>query len=132
MPEKKADEMSLPATHFERMDLEEMRHRQAKELAEINAKRDIAVAKEERKAERSEMWMAIGIAAAVAGVLFSLIYAWWIDVDPKSPEDFKTTEAGREQACIERGGGWVPEDLLASSNNGLCVFPGKQVEVPSE
>jgi hypothetical protein len=121
----------LPETSFERLDrLAFERETQERQL-KIQADRDIRVAKEKRKAERSTMWLGIAIALVVGSVLFSLVYAWWIIPDPpQTPDDFRTSEAGREQACIESGGGWVVKDLLgagSSSDHGLCVFPGRSV-----
>lgn len=120
----------LPMTHIERMDLEQLRHQQNKELAQIQADRDIKVAKEERKADRSEMWMVIGIATAIAAVLITCAYAWWIDEEPVTQESYKTSEAYREERCVESGGGWIPKDMLVDyADQGLCVYPGKSVEV---
>lgn len=118
-------------TSFERLDrLAFERETREREL-KIQADRDILVAREERKAERSMMWMGIGIAFAVAAVMISCVYAWWIIPDPpQTPDDYRTSEAGREQACYENGGGWVVKDLLSDSgggdsDHGLCVFPGR-------
>lgn len=126
------ESFDLPMTHIERMDLEEMRHRQAKELAEIHARTAEVVAKERRKEERTEMWIWIGVSAAIAAVLITCVYAWWIDEEPKTPEDYKNTDAYREQVCLDNGGGWIPKDLLydgnGGSDRGLCVYPGKRAE----
>lgn len=123
----------LPETHIERMDMLTFKAEKEKELAQIQADRDIRVAKENRKAERKEAWTVAAIAWAIAAVVATGIWAIWIDDSPpKSPEDYKTTEAGREEACIQRGGGWVPAQLLENYEVGLCVFPGKNLEVPDD
>ena len=124
----------MPLTHIERMDqLVFQRETKERELR-IQAEQAVRVAKEKRKAERSTMWLGIAIATVVGAVLFSLVYAWWIIPDPpKTPEDYRNTEAGREQTCFNNGGGWVPKELLrdgsGSSDHGMCVFPGKRGEV---
>lgn len=121
----------LPETHIERMDRLAFDAAQEEKRLRIQADRDIAVARERRKEARAPYLMGAVFAVAVAGLLFSLVYAWWIIPDPpKTPEDYRSTEAGREQACIGRGGGWVPKDLLRSGNggsdHGMCVFPGQR------
>jgi len=124
------EDFTIPETHIETMDRLRFEAEQQRELVQIEANRDIKVAKENRKAQRTMAWISTGIAFAVALVLTAGIWAIWIDDDPQTPEDYKTSEAGREANCVERGGGWVPADLLDRSDHGLCVFPGNSVEVP--
>lgn len=119
--------MSLPLTHIERMDEMRFKAEHEKELERIKSDRDVKVAKERRKEERAPYLLGSIAAVCIATVLGLCIYGWWIDEEPVTPEQFSTSEAGREQRCIENGGGWVPEDILANSSKGMCVFPGQKV-----
>lgn len=126
------NDFSLPETHIERMDrLAFERDTQERQL-KIQAERDIKVAKERRKSARSGTWLGIGVAFAAAAVMIACVYAWWIDEEPVTPDNFITSEAGREARCLDNGGGWVPDDLIVSGDSGLCVYPGRQAEVPAE
>lgn len=115
-------------THIERMDRINFEASQEEKRLKIQAERDIKVAKEHSKSERKEMWMVIAGCASVTSIILGLIYVWGVIPDPpKTPEDFRTSEAGREAACVENGGGWVPKDLLyGPPDQGLCVYPGKR------
>lgn len=124
--------IGMAETHIERMDRLEFEARQAKELAVLNAERDVRVAKERRKEARTEMLPWVAGILAVAAVLIACVYAFWIDDDPVTPESYKNTEAYREERCIDNGGGWVPADLLATSGEGLCVYPGKTATAPAD
>lgn len=125
----------LPETHIERMDRLMFESQKAKELEQVRADQAVKVAKERRKAERSKMWVGIVIALVAGGIVFSLVYAWFIIPDPpQTPEDYRTSEAGREQTCFDNGGGWVPKEILrdgsGASDHGMCIFPGKRGETP--
>lgn len=122
----------LPETHIERMDRLQFEADQRVKLATIEADRSKYNAKQSRKTARKEILIWSVVVTAIAAVLMTFIYAIWIDVDPKSEQDYKTTEAYREEQCINAGGGWVPGKLLESYDQGMCVYPGKRVEVPVE
>ena len=118
----------LPETHIERMDRLQMEHDHRKELEQLKADRDVKVAREKRKAERSDMWKSIGIAfvigLVVLGVVAGTIYG---TTRPESPGSYKTSEAYREDQCVANHGVWVNKDLLADTVDGhsLCLYPGR-------
>ncbi len=101
------------------------------EQAKIRTDAEVAKLAETEKTKRSryelrrarqETWrFAAGCLAAVAGLsaVTAAIYFGTTGPEDTSP----TSEERRETACTEGGGGWVPEDLLASTDQGMCVYP---------
>lgn len=115
-------------TYVERLDFREQAHRHDLAKLEKQTARDVAVARERRLQERQETIRNVGLAlVAVLGVAVILAaITYWAMGGPPSPDGLSENER-REQACVSSGGGWVPEDLLTSSGQGLCVYPGKSV-----
>lgn len=121
-----AEPFDLPPTHFERLEAERLKHEQKKELAQIEADRDIKVAREMRKQERTKVLLYVGIAFVVAVVILGIVTAIYFGTT--DGEGKGAVEQKREQTCIENGGGWVPEGLLSDyADAGLCVYPGERV-----
>jgi ferric-dicitrate binding protein FerR (iron transport regulator) len=50
----------------------------------------------------------------------------WLLSRPDAPEDYKKSDAYREQVCVNNGGVWLPKDLLAVGHS-QCFYPGKPV-----
>lgn len=125
------EDMALPRTHIEEMDFAEMQHRQKAELTKIQEAELTKRAKYELREARQETYQIIGVAIAVAAVLITLALVWWNPWEPPSPPE-PDNEGLREIACVQNGGGFVPEDLLVSGSHGICIYPGKAVETPSE
>jgi hypothetical protein len=124
-------DMSLPRTHIEEMDFAEMKHRQAAELAKIQQDGETKRAKLRASEARQETYKVVAAGFFIAAVLICIILAFWNPwAPPEAPAEDK--EYLREQACVESGGGWVPDEMFYDKEKGLCVYPGKSVEVPSE
>lgn len=124
-------DMSLPRTHIEEMDFAEMKHRQALEEQQLREENETKRAKYRLREERQETYQVIGIAFFVAAVLIAIILAFWNPWAPPKPAE-PDNEGLREIACVENGGGFVPDDLIVQGDSGLCVYPGKRIEAPSE
>lgn len=61
------------------------------------------------------------VAFAILGVV-----AWAIS-RPDTPEKYKTSDAYREQVCVNNGGVWLPSDMLKTAD-AQCFYPGKPVK----
>ena len=96
--------------------------------AEADARSRVATAEAEAKAQRTEARMValqyFIVCLFIASILFGVgLWIWSATNDPE-PGGMSKDER-RETACVNNGGGWVPEALLARSSDGLCVYPGK-------
>lgn len=106
----------------------EHQHRMAEEKAQHE--HELALERERTARERIEhrhttlRYYGGGFATLlVLGVAAFLIFTWTTGPESDKP----TIEERRELACIESGGGWVPETLLdTDADQGLCVHPGDQ------
>lgn len=74
----------------------------------------------DRRVRRSETLRGTGVGLAVLSVLAGIGWLIW---NGTSGPSGTPSENDREQACYDNGGGWVPEDLLSSASEGLCVYP---------
>ena len=120
-----ADEKSLEEgmTYVEKLDFREQAHRHELERIRVQEAEETKRAKYKNAERRQETLTAWGIGFFVAAVIIAISYFIYAGVT--GPDNGKSIEQEREQACVESGGGWVPEDLLATSGQGLCVYPGK-------
>jgi hypothetical protein len=68
------------------------------------------------------------LAGLVGLVVFLTVLGFfgWLFSRPDAPEDYKKSDAYREQVCVNNGGVWLPEDLLAVKHS-QCFYPGKPV-----
>ncbi len=123
------EDMALPRTHIEEMDFAEMKHRQALEAQQIKEDGETKRAKYRLREARQETYQWIGIGFLIAAVLITIILAFWNPWAPPEPPE-KDTEYLRETTCVTNGGGWVPAEVLYNQEKGMCVYPGKTVEVP--
>ena len=109
-------------TTFERIDLMAVEHQQKMERErEANATK-IALSEKERRTERVK-----AVAWTITGIFFFALAAWislLIFRTVNGTDQDAVVQQERETACIERGGGWVPKEMLVA-DSGLCVFPGK-------
>lgn len=51
----------------------------------------------------------------------------WLFSRPDAPEDYKKSDAYREQVCVNNGGVWLPSDMLKTAD-AQCFYPGKPVK----
>jgi len=111
-------------TYVEKLDFREQAHRHDLERLKLTEVEATKRARYRRSEERQETMRWVGlfvcVAAAVLGIAF---FIWQGTSGPESKVPGK--DERREQACVVNGGGWVPDDMLASSSDGLCVFPGE-------
>lgn len=109
-------------------DRREQKHRHDLEIRQAQVDRDIAVARENRKATTRRAFGYVGVALVAAGCVVSI--ALIIHKATSGPDENKNREQEREQACVENGGGYVPESLLRdTASQGVCVYPGRKVSV---
>lgn len=120
------EDMTLPRTHIEEMDFAEMKHRQAKELAQIDQDGQSKRARLRVSEARQQTWQIVSVGFFLAAVSITIVLVFWNPWAPPKPAG-PDNEGLREIACVENGGGFVPEDLLAVGSRGLCVYPGKKV-----
>lgn len=100
-------------------DRDVLHHKQAMEKAEAD-RRFRAVS------ERHETYRIVGGFVSAAVVILGIFGGWlWNHNQPADPYK-PDSNIVREQNCIDRGGAWIPEDLL-TTEHGLCVFPGKEI-----
>lgn len=118
---------------FDTMDLEAHRAKIAHEVEEAKHQRAMDLEQEKRRRERHETFrtaiVTSGVTLAVLGVIAAVT---WAVIRPEGPDSKGQREERREQTCVANGGGWVPESLLATSNVGLCVYPGETVRSTSD
>ena len=110
-------------TYVERLDLGEQAHRHAMEEQGRKDAAKLAQQKTELREARQETWQIGVVAFFVAAVILGIVAA--IYLGNTGPDDTAAVEERREAACVESGGGWLPERMLEESANvGLCVYPG--------
>lgn len=101
-------------------------HEQKMERLQLAEEHQTKRAKFELREARQETWQIVGVAFAVAVVIIAIIGAIYLGTSgPESGPSHQEIEDQREQSCIERGGGWVPDDLLIEGDNGICIYPGR-------
>ena len=111
-------------TYVEKLDFREQEHRHAMELQVAKEAAETKRAKLRRSEARQDTLKWVGIAALAAAAFVALVYFIWLGTSGPEPT-LPTSEERRETACIESGGGWVPEDLLEdTAEHGICVHPG--------
>ena len=111
-------------SYVEKLDFREQEHRHAMELAAQHEAAETKRARYQKAESRHEVLTYVGIAICVAAVILGIVYAVYRGTT--GPDNSGRIEQEREQACVEAGGGWVPEDLLSdTASHGLCVFAGK-------
>lgn len=90
-------------------------------LAKITADADVAKVRSETRPINIGIFAGLLLALALVG---GFTYGCTLPPDPNNPEKDKSQiEQQREQDCIAAGGGWVPEDIVVSGDDGLCVLP---------
>jgi hypothetical protein len=80
---------------------------------------------------RQETYKVVAVGFFIAALLITIVLAFWNPWAPPDPPE-EDKEYLREQACVANGGGWVPDEMFYDKDKGLCVYPGKTVEVPNE
>jgi preprotein translocase subunit Sss1 len=120
----------LPLTHIERMDVLNHQHAQAMELKEREEEGLTARARLKRSEVRwnASKEVATFLIVAVAVVLILGGIGYWIFTATRPTEgemNHDQVEQVREEACYDRGGGWIGENQ-AVGDNGICVMPGRQ------
>jgi hypothetical protein len=118
------DEKTVAPVTMEEYDLREQAHRHRMEQEKAKGDWQADVAKSHHRQARQETLKVVGI--AFAGVILVLGLAGIIFLATSGPNEGAAREQEREDACIANGGGWVPNDLLATANVGLCVYPGER------
>jgi len=86
----------------------------------------VAQAKYQHKEARQETLKYVGVAFAF--VILFLGIATIIFLATSGPDEGAAREQEREAACVANGGGWVPEDLLVQTGQGMCVYPGERAK----
>lgn len=120
----------LPLTHIERMDVIDRQHAQAMELKAMEeeglTKRAELSRSETRWESLKEVAITLVVAVAVVTVLLGIGF-WVYTANKPSPGELNRDqiEQQREEACYDRGGGWIGADQ-AVGMNGICVMPGRQ------
>lgn len=126
MSDPKAN-LELGMTYVERLDFREQAHRHQVELQEKNDAAKVERAKYDLREARQTTYQTIAIGLFAAAVILGIVYAIYAGTRDPDPGAGPTKEERRETACVENGGGFVPEDLLHSeAGEGLCVFPGSR------
>lgn len=122
------DERALEAgmTYVEKLDFREQAHRHELERLREQEAEQTKRAKYKLREARQETYQIFVIGFFIVVVLLAVI-AWIYFSTAGNPHKSPDSEVQREQNCIADGGGFVPKDLLASSNHGMCVFPGRSV-----
>lgn len=105
-------------------DVREQAHRHDLERREADGKWSTERAKYQHKEARQETFKYVGVAAVVASLIFGVVFLIW--KAETGPDEGAAREQQREETCVANGGGWVPEDLLATASHGLCVYPGER------
>lgn len=113
-------------TYVEKLDFRRQEHEQEMERTKLRELEESRRAKYRRSEARQETVRHVGlaiVAVLAVGMILAFITYWTMGGPP--PPDGLSENERREIACVENGGGWVPEDLLTSSGKGLCIYPGK-------
>jgi hypothetical protein len=113
-------------TYVEKLDFREQAHRHEMERVRLQELEQTKRAKYQHRTRRQDTVKVVGlsvVAVLAAGMVLAFI-TYWAMGGPPAPDGLSENER-RENACIANGGGWVPDDLLASSSQGICVYPGK-------
>lgn len=105
-------------------DVREQQHRHKMESEKAYATSQVERAKYEHKTARQNTIKVVGVAAVAASLIFGVVFLIW--KAESGPDEGAAREQQREEACVTNGGGWVPEDLLATASHGLCVYPGER------
>lgn len=127
----KEDPLEQGMTYVEKLDYRDQQHRHEMAKESAKAASTLAIEKERRKGRRAGMWMGWGItflvAAAIAAGTFFIVQGVNRDGEGKREVQIQyvQSERDREDKCLSDGGGWVPATLIANSDQGLCVYPGK-------
>lgn len=69
----------------------------------------------------------LGRLAAFVVALAIVLGLVWVFSRPDAPEDYKKSDAYREQVCVNNGGVWLPSDML-KTGDAQCFYPGKPVK----
>lgn len=116
-------------TEYEKEERAQAAHQ--REMEKLAAQERVEKVKAEAlvKTKRAEMRpFSIGTIAAMLVVLAlvaAFTYGCTRPADPNNTEQDKSQiEQQREIACIDAGGGWIPEDMLVNGDDGQCIFPG--------
>lgn len=105
-------------------------HEQKMERLRLAEEEQTKRAKYKLREERQETWQIAWVGFFIAVVVIAIIAAFYFGTTgPDSAPSHDEIEHERELACIDDHGAWVPDDLIVSGDNGLCVYPGK--EIPS-
>lgn len=98
------------------------------ERERIRKDADVQQARYETTRHRREMFLKVlgGLVFLVVAFAILGVVAWAI-FRPDTPEKYKTSDAYREQVCLNNGGVWLPDDLLTVGHS-QCFYPGKPVK----
>ena len=123
--------MSEDIAEYEKEQRAEAAHKRAMEKLAAEERIERVKADAEVKKTRSENRpISVGVIAALLvmlAIVGGLTYGCTQPADPNNPDRNKDQiEQIREESCIESGGGWLPEDLVATGDDGVCVYPGER------
>lgn len=105
-------------------DVREQAHRHDLERRQTDGKWRTEQAKYSNREARQETVRWVGISLVVVLLILGIATIIWRA--NAGPDDDAAREQQREETCVANGGGWVPQDLLATSSSGICVYPGER------
>jgi hypothetical protein len=117
----------LPLTHIERMDVMDRQHDHDMELEEVKQRGLTERAELDRSRARWKSFSEVAtfLITAVGVVTVLLVAGFWIYSATRPDLDHSRSEQQREEACYDRGGGWVGSNQVVGED-GICVMPGRQ------